>query len=135
MYHDSSYPTLTLVCCSFQIDVADPRFSDLYKNPLYNIDPSAPEYKKTKATEALIQEKLERRKNKEGTSKTKSVHTFIKETDSSTGKEAKKPRLEVPEESSEKYKTKDLALASLVKSVKAKAQTLQDKKKKKKPKF
>ena len=38
----------------------DPRFSAVYSSHLYNIDPSAPEYRKTQGTEAMIHEKLKR---------------------------------------------------------------------------
>lgn len=45
----------------FEINVNDDRFSALYTSHLYNIDPSDPNYKKTKNMEKLIQEKLKRR--------------------------------------------------------------------------
>lgn len=48
---------------NFEMDVSDTRFADVFNNPLFNIDPSAKEYKKTKGTEALITEKLKRKEN------------------------------------------------------------------------
>ena len=45
----------------FQLDVNDDRFSAIYTSSLFNIDKSAPEYKKSAAMEALIEEKLRRR--------------------------------------------------------------------------
>lgn len=45
----------------FEIDVNDDRFSALFSSHHYNIDPTDPNYKKTKAMEKLIQEKLKRR--------------------------------------------------------------------------
>lgn len=45
----------------FEIDTKDERFSALYNSHLYNIDPSDPNFKKTKNMEILIQEKLKRR--------------------------------------------------------------------------
>lgn len=45
----------------FDIDVNDERFSALYNSHHYNIDPSDPNYKKTKNMEKLIKEKLKRR--------------------------------------------------------------------------
>lgn len=45
----------------FDINVNDDRFSALYNSHLYNIDPSDPNFKKTKNMERLIQEKLKRR--------------------------------------------------------------------------
>lgn len=45
----------------FEINVNDKRFAALYNSHLYNIDPSDPNYKKTKNMDKLIQEKLKRR--------------------------------------------------------------------------
>jgi len=50
-----------------QVDISDPRFSAIYENPLYNVDPSAPEFKRSKTMEAILDEKVKRRtKQKEG---------------------------------------------------------------------
>ncbi|KAG7308779.1 hypothetical protein JYU34_006012 [Plutella xylostella] len=45
----------------FEVDVNDQRFSALFNSHHYNIDPSDPNFKKTKNMERLIQEKLKRR--------------------------------------------------------------------------
>lgn len=45
----------------FEMNVADERFSALYSSHHYNLDPTDPHYKKTKGTEAIVQEKLKRR--------------------------------------------------------------------------
>lgn len=45
----------------FQVDVEDPRFSALFTSHKYNIDPSEPNFKKTKAMETIIQAKQKRR--------------------------------------------------------------------------
>lgn len=47
---------------NFKIDVSDPRFSALYSSHLYAIDPSEPNFKQTKATEAIIEESQRKRK-------------------------------------------------------------------------
>jgi len=44
-----------------QVDISDPRFSAIYDNPLYNVDPSAPEFKRSKTMEAILEEKVKRR--------------------------------------------------------------------------
>jgi len=44
-----------------QVDITDPRFSAIYDNPLYNVDPSAPEFKRSKTMEAILEEKVKRR--------------------------------------------------------------------------
>lgn len=43
------------------MDVRDPRFKAIYENPLYNVDPSAPEFKRSKTMEAILEEKVKRR--------------------------------------------------------------------------
>ncbi|XP_068633745.1 ESF1 homolog [Battus philenor] len=45
----------------FEINLKDERFNALYSSHLFNIDPSDPNFKKTKNMEKLIQEKLKRR--------------------------------------------------------------------------
>ena len=45
---------------SFEVDVKDDRFSALFVRPEFNIDPSEPNFKKTKAMEKLIGEKQKR---------------------------------------------------------------------------
>jgi len=45
----------------FQVDINDPRFSAMYNNPLYNVDPSAPEFRRSKTMEAILEEKVKRR--------------------------------------------------------------------------
>ena len=104
---------------SFQIDTDDHRFKELYENPLFNIDPTAPEFKKTKATEKVIEAKLKRRM------------THLKqspgESNSSCEKKQKCSR-EYGTDSSDRKS--DPHLATLIKSVKAKTKYIQEKKKK-----
>uniref|UniRef100_A0A182MSW3 Uncharacterized protein n=1 Tax=Anopheles culicifacies TaxID=139723 RepID=A0A182MSW3_9DIPT len=45
----------------FEVDVEDPRFTAIYSKPDYNIDPTNPAFKKTKAMERLIETKLRKR--------------------------------------------------------------------------
>ncbi|XP_029009823.1 ESF1 homolog [Betta splendens] len=45
----------------FQVDVKDPRFQAMFTSHLYNLDPSHPSYKKTRATESILAEKQRRR--------------------------------------------------------------------------
>ncbi len=45
---------------TFDVDVKDERFSALFSRPEFNIDPSEPNFKKTKAMEKLIGEKQKR---------------------------------------------------------------------------
>ncbi|KYN17254.1 PREDICTED: ESF1 homolog [Trachymyrmex cornetzi] len=85
----------------FEVNVKDPRFTALFTSHHFNIDPADPHYRKTKGTEALINEKLKRRVENE-------AHT---END----KQFKKPKTDgkLPTE-----------LQALVKSVKKKTQNI-----------
>ena len=108
----------------------DPRFSAVYSSHLYNIDPSAPEYRKTQGTEAMIQEKLKR------SSATTKKHKL---NDTSDNVKHKKRKNMSDDGISAKLKDKSSfgsktvngdSLDSLVKSVKAKTKQFQSKKKK-----
>ena len=44
----------------FQMDLKDPRFAAIFHNPKYNVDPSHPGFKKTKAMKSIIEEKQHR---------------------------------------------------------------------------
>ena len=104
--------------------MSDPRFGDVFDNPLFNIDPSAPEYKATNATKTLIDEKMRRRREK--SSNGTAIKTKRSAADGSTDAlPAKQARWSTELNPA---KTKDLSLASLVKSVKAKTLSLQNKK-------
>lgn len=87
---------------NFTVNVNDDRFSALFTSHHYNIDPTDPHYKKTKAMETIIGEKLKRR---------------AAESDEV---EKKVPRVE---------KKRDAELSVLVKSVKRKAQAFANKNK------
>jgi len=43
------------------MDINDPRFSAIYDNPVYSVDPSAPEFKRSKTMDAILEEKVKRR--------------------------------------------------------------------------
>ena len=44
----------------FKLDLQDNRFSAIFQNPKYNVDPSNPSFKKTKSMQEVIQEKQKR---------------------------------------------------------------------------
>lgn len=105
----------------FQIDVKDDRFGAIYDSYHYNIDPSAPEYKKTKSMEAIIEEKLHRRKSGKATK--------------AGGASGQKRKAEMDKNSagqSAKFSKSDSeTISSLINSVKSKTQTFHSTKKKK----
>lgn len=45
------------------MDVQDPRFQAMFTSHLFNLDPSHPSYRRTKATESLVAEKQRRRQD------------------------------------------------------------------------
>ena len=49
----------------FQVNVADTRFQAMFTSPLFNVDPSDPNFKKTKAVERILEEKARRREQKQ----------------------------------------------------------------------
>ena len=95
----------------------DPRFASIYENPLYNIDPSAPEYKATKSMDILAKEKVKRRQESDKLGKTK---------DESSKERIKTEKRSI--DSEHETSIKDESLASLVKSVKVKTKIIQSKK-------
>lgn len=48
-----------------QVDVKDPRFQAMFTSPLFNLDPSHPAYRNTRATHSFLSEK-QRRRQQEG---------------------------------------------------------------------
>lgn len=86
----------------FEVNVKDHRFDALFTSHHFNIDPADTHYRKTKGTEALINEKLKRRIDNEA-------------QDAKDDKQVKKPRAD------DKLSTE---LHSLVKSVKRKAKNI-----------
>ena len=97
------------------MDVEDSRFKAIFENPMFNIDPSAPQFKKTKAMDSIISEKAKRRKRK---------HSDVNRDTSGNNSQGVRPAVT----SEPKKANTDVALASLVKSVKTKTKSLHAKK-------
>uniref|UniRef100_A0A182VQL8 Uncharacterized protein n=1 Tax=Anopheles minimus TaxID=112268 RepID=A0A182VQL8_9DIPT len=87
----------------FEVDVEDPRFTAIYSKPDYNIDPTNPAFKKTKAMERLIETKLRKRQ--------------LEENDVWEGNGRGEQQ-----EGERKVARKDVATTMLVKSIKRKIQ-------------
>ncbi|KAM4902762.1 ESF1 homolog [Sylvia borin] len=99
----------------FQVNVADTRFQAMFTSPLFNLDPSDPNFKKTKAVEKILEEKARRREEKE--QDLKEANKGLENKMAKKGEVAKK--------------TIDPALSMLIKSVKNKTQEFQARKKQK----
>lgn len=98
----------------FVFDTKDDRFNALYESHLYSIDPSEPNFKKTKATEAIIKEAQKRREERANQRQSKVNYD---------GTKGEKPL----KEDASKAK-----LSALVKSVKSKTMNHQIQRKKRK---
>jgi hypothetical protein len=115
----------------FEMDVDDTRFTALFHNPNFNIDPSAPEFKKTKVMDELIQQKIRKRHeaNKLPHDDTDTITPAVKREDNVrlavSTQQAEVDQPKKPEDSK-------AALNQLVKSVKAKADLLKQQKDKNK---
>lgn len=93
------------------MNVADTRFQAMYTSHLFNLDPSDPNFKKTKAVEKILEEKT-RRREQELT-------------------KAAKRQENMAEEKTSSKKSIDPALSMLIKSVKNKTEQFQARKKQK----
>ncbi|KAM5178416.1 ESF1 homolog isoform 1-T3 [Callospermophilus lateralis] len=102
-----------LVEDDFEVNVSDARFQAMYTSHLFNLDPSDPNFKKTKAMEKILEEKARQREQKE-----ELTQALIKRKESEFEKTSQK-------------KSIDPALSMLVKSVKNKTEQFQARKKQK----
>ncbi|XP_025942311.1 ESF1 homolog [Apteryx rowi] len=107
----------------FQVNVADTRFQAMFTSPLFNLDPSDPNFKKTKAVEKILEEKARRREQKQQDLKQASK--------GQENKMAKKGEVEMAKTERKEKKSIDPALSRLIKSVKNKTEQFQASKKQK----
>lgn len=97
----------------FEVNVKDSRFQAMYTSHLFNLDPSDPNFKKTKAMEKILEEKARQREQKE-----QELTQALKKKESEIQKESQKRSI-------------DPALSMLIKSVKNKTEQFQARKKQK----
>lgn len=114
----------------FQVDVKDPRFQAMFTSHLFNLDPSHPSYKKTKATQSILAEKQRRRAEEqrrlEDAQKTTPVQAELGRKPEAAGK-----RQENESDAQTTKKQMDPSLTLLVKSIKSKTEQFQARKKQK----
>ncbi|XP_059187056.1 ESF1 homolog [Centropristis striata] len=111
----------------FQVDVKDPRFQAMFTSHLFNLDPSHPNYKKTKATQSILAEKQRRRaEDTLGPQK-------VPPTPGEDGGGGKKRENDsgTPAAGGSLKKPLDPSLSSLIKSIKSKTEQFQARKKQK----
>uniref|UniRef100_A0A1A8DJS0 ESF1, nucleolar pre-rRNA processing protein, homolog n=1 Tax=Nothobranchius kadleci TaxID=1051664 RepID=A0A1A8DJS0_NOTKA len=97
----------------FQVDVKDPRFQAVFTSHLFNLDPSHPSFRKTKATQSILEEK-QRRRQEEATP------TQINQQEAAEAKQG---------DDSARKTVMDPSLSLLVKSIKTKTEQFQARKK------
>ncbi|NWX99931.1 ESF1 protein, partial [Nothoprocta ornata] len=107
----------------FQVNVADTRFQAMFTSPLFNLDPSDPNFKKTKAVEKILEEKARRREQKQ--------QDLEETSEGQENKRAKKGEEETAKMEKKEKKSIDPALSMLIKSVKNKTEQFQARKKQK----
>uniref|UniRef100_A0A671SCR5 ESF1 homolog n=1 Tax=Sinocyclocheilus anshuiensis TaxID=1608454 RepID=A0A671SCR5_9TELE len=101
----------------FQVDVQDPRFQAMFTSHLYNLDPCDPGYKKTKATQSILEEKQRRREERQHSQEEALKSRATQEKDKA--------------EPSSSTKAMDPSLSLLIKSIKNKTEQFQVRKKQK----
>ncbi|MBN3309227.1 ESF1 protein, partial [Amia calva] len=106
----------------FQVDVKDPRFQAVYTSHLYNLDPSDPGFKKTKATQSIVEEKRRRREQQQHVQE-----EAVKRKERDLGQEGGSTQLNT----SDSKKAMDPGLSMLIKSIKNKTEQFQARKKQK----
>nr|XP_009672288.1 PREDICTED: ESF1 homolog [Struthio camelus australis]XP_009672289.1 PREDICTED: ESF1 homolog [Struthio camelus australis]XP_009672290.1 PREDICTED: ESF1 homolog [Struthio camelus australis] len=107
----------------FQVNVADTRFQAMFTSPLFNLDPSDPNFKKTKAVEKILEEKARRREQKQ--------QDLQEASKGLENKMEKMGEVEVAKMERKEKKSIDPALSMLIKSVKNKTEQFQARKKQK----
>ncbi|XP_010217938.1 PREDICTED: ESF1 homolog [Tinamus guttatus] len=107
----------------FQVNVADTRFQAMFTSPLFNLDPSDPNFKKTKAVEKILEEKARRRDQKQ--------QGLEEASEGQENKRVKKGEVETAKTEKKEKKSIDPALSMLIKSVKNKTEQFQARKKQK----
>ncbi|XP_005461347.1 ESF1 homolog [Oreochromis niloticus] len=108
----------------FQVDVKDPRFQAMFTSHLFNLDPSHPSYKKTKATQSIVAEKQRRREEEQ-------LRLEAAQEVTPTQVESGGKSREADTDARATAKQMDPSLSLLVRSIKSKTQQFQARKKQK----
>lgn len=116
------------------MDVADPRFQAMFTSHLFNLDPSHPSFKNTKATQSILTEKQRRREEQrraEGATSAHGVTPPPREEADAGKQEAAESKQENDCDARAVKKTMDPSLSLLVKSIKSKTERFQARKRQK----
>ncbi|XP_071755997.2 ESF1 homolog isoform X3 [Centroberyx gerrardi] len=116
---------------SFQVDVADPRFQAMFTSHLFNLDPSHPGYKKTRATQSIQAEKQRRREEQQRRLEDALATRRDTPTQEAAGEKKRERDADSPAAEASAKKAMDPGLSLLIKSIKSKTQQFQARKKQK----
>ncbi|KAM3865402.1 ESF1 homolog [Diretmus argenteus] len=111
----------------FQVDVRDPRFQAMFTSHLFNLDPSDPGYKKTKATQSILAEKQRQREQQQR----RREEALAAPQATQEPPDGKRAAAATGQEKASANKLMDPSLSLLVKSIKNKTQQFQARKKQK----
>ncbi|KAM3624517.1 uncharacterized protein V6R79_024525 [Siganus canaliculatus] len=112
----------------FQVDVKDPRFQAMFTSHLFNLDPSHPSYKKTKATQSILTEKQRRREETQRQAEDAIRTQKFTVTEAAGTQETSS---DAPAAETASTKSEDSSLSLLIKSIKNKTEKFQARKKQK----
>lgn len=116
-----------------QVDVKDPRFQAMFTSPLFNLDPSHPAYRNTRATHSFLSEKQRRRqregRGQEGEGRGQQGEESVQQQDEQDQQEEGRAHCGAmpPEGAGARM---DPGLSLLVKSIKSKTEAFQRRKQK-----
>lgn len=135
MIWNATWLLAILIDCLRQVDEKDPRFQAMFTSHLYNLDPSDPGYKKTKATQSILVEKQRRREQQQqhshrGALKSPASTTQLLKQEMEAKKQ-EKANSSCPVVSVSTKKAMDPGLSMLIKSIKNKTEQFQARKKQK----
>lgn len=108
------------------MDVKDPRFQAMFTSHLFNLDPSHPSYKNTKATQSILTEKQRRREEEQ-----RRVEDSVGAQKAAAGIQEVAGKKRENDSDALTKKSMDPSLSLLVKSIKSKTEQFQARKKQK----
>ncbi|XP_049576400.1 ESF1 homolog isoform X2 [Syngnathus scovelli] len=111
---------------NFQVDVSDPRFQAVFTSHLFNLDPSHPSYKRTRATQSILDEK--RRRREEAHKQEDATDNGAREAPGDRTDRDAAPR-EPADRDAAPEPSRDASLSLLIKSIKSKTRDFQARKK------
>ncbi|XP_060939544.1 ESF1 homolog isoform X1 [Limanda limanda] len=115
----------------FQVDVKDARFQAMFTSHLFNLDPSHPSFKKTKATQSIVAEKQRRRERRRRDEDLGAASATRTEPHAAAEQEVTGENVQSDCDAATAKQPMEPSLSLLVKSIKSKTEQFQARKKQK----